>query len=94
MNKKLQRQIETKLDKLQSLLDNFAEVQAIDSNDPETWDSDTLYNLTEQLKEALKLLQDQKSNQRNEYGEPITVEPGLCSLVDDWENQKEEGENA
>ena len=93
MNKKLQRQIETKLDKIQALLDNFAEVHVIDPDDPETWDSDTLYNLTAELKFALALLEDKKTKQLNQHNEPI-IEPGLCSLVDDWKSQKEEGENA
>jgi hypothetical protein len=77
--KKLQRQIEKKLEKLSQLLDNIAEAQIIDSNDPETWDSDTLYNLAEQLKEALKLLEDQTN--RQEKGEPLVLEEGLCSLI-------------
>ena len=89
MNKKLAKQIETKLDKLTELLDNITAAQAIDPNDSDTWDSDTLYNLIEDLKEALQLLKDQKTNQRNEYGELI-INPGLCSLVDDWESQREE----
>ncbi|KLL03669.1 MAG: hypothetical protein MRECE_11c032 [Mycoplasmataceae bacterium CE_OT135] len=93
MNKKLAKAIETKLDKLQTLLDNLEEARHLDPDDPNTWDGDALYNLTEELKSALALLEDQNSNQRNEYGEPI-IEPGLCSLIDDWENQREEEEDA
>ena len=89
MPKKLAKQIETKLEKLSKLLDSIIEAQAIDSNDSDTWDSDTLYSLVEDLKEALQLLEDQKTNQRNEYGELI-INPGLCSLVDDWESQRGE----
>jgi len=37
----------------------------------------------EDLKEALKLLEDKETNQRNEFGEPIILEAGLCSLMDD-----------
>ena len=89
MNKKLQKLIEKKLDQLQELLSSIADVQIIDPNDSDTWDSDTLYSLIEDLKEALQLLEDKKTNQRNEYGELI-INPGLCSLVDDWESQREE----
>jgi len=92
MNKKLTKQIETKLDKLTELLNSIADVQIIDPNDPDTWDSDTLYSLVEDLKEALQLLEDKKTNQRNEFGELI-INPGLCSLVDDWESEREEGED-
>ena len=92
MNKKRQKQIEKKLDQLTDLLNNIADAQIIDANDPDTWDSDTLYNLIEDLKEALQILEDQKSNQRDEYGELIS-ELGLCSLMDDWESQREEEED-
>jgi len=92
MPKKLQKAIEAKLDKLQELLDSLEEARNLDSNDPDTWDSDTLYSLVEDLKAALKLLQDQKTNQRNQHGELI-IEPGLCSLIDDWEAKREAEED-
>ena len=92
MNKKLQRQIEKKLDRLSELLDNITAVQAINSDDSDTWDSDTLYSLVEDLKEALQLLEDKETNQRNESGQLIT-ELGLCSFIDDWEAQREEEED-
>jgi hypothetical protein len=39
----------------------------------------------------LALLEDQESNQRDEYGEPLILEAGICSLVDDYQaNQEEE----
>lgn len=89
MSKKLQKQIEKKLEQLRKLLNNFTEAQVIDSNDPETWDPDTLYNLVTNLKEALQLLEDQKITQRNEFGENMFfVEPGLCSLVDDYQAEE------
>ena len=91
MNKKLKKQIEKKLDKLTELLNGIADVQIIDPNNSDTWDSDTLYNLVEDLKEALQLLEDKKTSQHNEYGELI-INPGLCSLVDDWESEREEEE--
>lgn len=90
MLKKLQKQIENKLEKLQKLLEQITEAQVIDSNDPETWDSDTLYDLVENFKAALKLLQDQKSQRRNEFGETLLIlEPGLCSLIDDYQAGEE-----
>jgi hypothetical protein len=36
MSKKLQKQIEKKLDQLQELLDSLEEARIIDSNDPDT----------------------------------------------------------
>jgi len=65
MNKKRQKKIEKKLDRLSELLDNITAVQAINSDDSDTWDSDTLYSLVEDLKEALQLLEDKETNQRN-----------------------------
>ena len=87
--KKLQRQIEKKLDQLSKLLDKIAEAHQINSDDSETWDSDTLYNLVENLKEALALLEDKESKQRDDFGEPIILEEGLCTLVDEYHEEEE-----
>jgi len=90
-SKKLQKQIENKLDKLQEIVDEILEVQNIDAQDPETWDSDTLYNLVEQCKEAIKLLEDKEHpKQKNSFGDPIILEVGLCSLVDEYHADEEE----
>ena len=87
--KSLQNEISKKLDQLQKLLDEIQEVQVIDSDDPNTWDSDALYNLVENLKAALKILEDQAiKGQQDELGQPL-YEDGLCSLVDEY--QSEEG---
>ena len=89
MNKKLQKKIERKLDQLQKLLAKTDKVRIINSDDPETWDSDTLYDLVENLKEILKLLEDQKiKGQYDEFGEPL-YESGLCSLVDSYHSKDE-----
>ena len=90
MSQKLQKQITSKLDQLQKLLNKINEAQVINSDDPDTWDSDTLYNLAANLKEALKLLENQPSKQLDNWGEPLILETGLCSLLDDWETKKEE----
>ena len=91
MNKKsLRKKIENKLESLSKLIDKIDEVQSINSDDPETWDSDTLYNLVEDGKELLKLLEDQKSKQLDDFGEPIILETGLCSLVDSYQSEEEE----
>ncbi|CAG8823802.1 11073_t:CDS:2 [Racocetra persica] len=53
--------------------------------------NDTLYNLVETLKKALKLLEDQNTpGQTDEYGEPIILEAGLCSLVDEFQEEEED----
>ena len=89
-SKKLQNQIEKKLDTLQELLDNLEEVRVIDSNDPETWDSDSLYNLAENCKDILKILEDQPlKDKKDEFGQPLT-EDGLCSLIDSYQEEAEE----
>ena len=88
--KNLPKQITTKLEKLHELLDKFDEVRTIEPDDPETWDSDTLYNLVENLKEALALLEDKKGKQLDDWGEPIILEEGLCSLVDEYHSEEEE----
>ena len=90
MNKKLPKKIAKNLDKLFEILGNIEEARIINPNDPNTWDPDILYDLTEQLKKALKLLEDQKSKQKDAWGEPIILEEGLCSLVDSYHEDQEE----
>ena len=79
MNKKsLTKKIEKKLETLHELLDKFDEARNIEPDEPETWDPDTLYNLVEDLKETLKLLEDQPvKGQHDEFGQPLT-EDGLA----------------
>ena len=88
-SKKLAKKIESKLEKLSQLLNKINEAQVINSDDPETWDPDTLYKLVENLKDTLKLLEDQKGKQLDEFGEPIIVEEGICSLVDIYHSEDE-----
>lgn len=89
MNKNLKKQIEKKLAKLQKLLDQVDEARIINSDDSETWDSDVLYDLAENLKRTLQLLEDQKSKQLDDWGEPIVLEAGLCSLMDDYQAEED-----
>ena len=89
-SKKLQKQISPKLEKLDKLIDKIVEAKVINSDDPETWDSDALYNLVANLKEALQLLQDQLSDQLNDWGEPMVLEEGLCSLVDEYHSEEDD----
>jgi hypothetical protein len=88
-NPRLYKKIERKLDQLHELLDQFDEARVIDSNDPDTWDSDTLYDLAENCQAILKLLEDQESKQLDELGQPIILEEGLCSLVDSYQSEEE-----
>ena len=92
MNKRqLKKLIGNKLDQLSKLLDNIDEARVIDSDDSETWDSDALYNLVENLKEALTLLEDKKHpREKDPFGEPLILEEGLCSLVDEYTSEEEE----
>ena len=92
--KKLQNKISKKLDQLSKLLDKIDEVRVINSDEPETWDSDTLYNLVENLKEALVLLEDKVNpEEKDSFGEPLILEVGLCSLVDEYQSEEEESED-
>ncbi len=89
-SEKLQSKIENKLEKLSKLLDKIDQAHAINSDDPDTWDADALYSLVEDLKETLELLEDKKSKQLDDWGEPLILEEGLCSLVDDYQEDEEE----
>ncbi|CAG8731758.1 13767_t:CDS:2, partial [Ambispora leptoticha] len=63
--------------------------EAVNSEDPETWDSDTLYNTVEKCKEVIKLLEDKViKGAYDEFGQPLT-EDGLCSLVDSYQEESD-----
>jgi hypothetical protein len=43
------------------------------------------------LKETLKLLEDQESEkERDEFGQPLILAVGLCSLMDEYYEEEEE----
>ena len=91
MNKRgLKSKISKKLGQLSKLLDNMDEARIINSDDPDTWDSDVLYNLAENLKEALELLEDKKSKKLDDFGDPIILEVGLLSLVDSYQEEDDD----
>ena len=87
-SKKLQKKISNKLEKLDQLINKINEAKAINSDEPETWDTDTLYGLVENLKETLKLLEDQKDEKVDDWGKPIILEEGICSLVDEYKTEE------
>ena len=90
-SKKLEKLIGSKLERLQKLLDQIDEVRAVNPDDSETWDPDTLYDLVENCKEVIKLLEDKKhSREKDPYGEFLILEEGLCSLVDEYTSEEEE----
>ena len=92
-SKKLQNQITSKLEQLSKLLDSIDEARILNSDDSETWDSDTLYSLAANLKEALKLLEDKESKtEKDNFGEPLILEEGLCTLVDEYHEENEDDE--
>ena len=81
------KQITKKIEFLHKLLNQITEALVMDPEDPETWDSDTLYNLVENSKEMLKLLEDQIiKGKYDEFGHPL-YEAGLCSLVDSYQDE-------
>jgi len=89
-NKKLEKKITYKLEKLQEIVDNISETQNIDPDDPDTWDSDTLYNLVENCKEVIKLLEDKVIPGKYDALGLLLNEDGLCSLVDTYQSEEEE----
>jgi len=86
--------ITKKLEQLETLLNQIDEARAINPDDPETWDSDTLYNLVENCKAVIKLLGNKKhSTQKDPFGDPVVLEAGLCSLVDEYTSEEEDEDN-
>jgi hypothetical protein len=48
----------------------------------------------ENLKEALKLLEDEEHpKEKDNFGEPIILEAGICSLVDEYQSEEENEED-
>jgi len=88
MNKNLKRRIARRLEQLDKILEEVRNT-SIDADDPQMWDSDYYYDLAEQLREVLALLEDNKSKAKNEFGESI-IEPGICSLIDSYTSEEEE----
>ena len=86
---KLARQIEKQLTALQKLIEQIGN-HDIHPDDPTLWDPDYYYDLAEQLKEALQMLEGKKATTK--YGETIILEEGICSLIDDYQNEAEEEE--
>ncbi|WNE40106.1 MAG: hypothetical protein GBAus27B_000173 [Mycoplasmataceae bacterium] len=83
----LKRKIAKKLENLGKILDKIEDLRVIEANDPETWDSDSLYELVDLAKEVQEILEDK------EHSDPrIIPEMGLCSLVDEY-NDDEENES-
>ena len=93
MNQKLQKQIESKLETLAEIIQKIRH-KVIEPHNCEMWDASYYYNLTELLKEALAELENKKAQKElDEFGDPLILETGLCSLLDDWESEKEEKQN-
>ena len=87
MNQKLQNQITNKLESLQKVIEKIRN-KVIEPDNPEMWDNTYYYDLAAKLKVALELLEDKKDTKLDDWGEPIVLEKGICSLLDDWESQK------
>ena len=90
MNKKLAKQIEKHLERLQALIQTIGN-HDIHSDDPTMWDSDYYYDLAESLKTALQMLEGKKA--LNKYGETLILEEGICSLIDDYQSEQEAEED-
>ena len=88
---KNKRLISKKLEQLGKLLDELEVARYLKFDDPDTWDSDALYDLAENCKQVIKLLEDKvDKKQLDEYGQPLVLEAGLCSLMDDYLSEEAE----
>ena len=88
MNQKLQNQITSKLTTLAKIIEQIRN-KVIEPDNSEMWDSSYYYDLSAKLKEALTLLEDKKDQKLADCGQPIILEVGILSLLDDWEEEKE-----
>ena len=83
------KQIQSKLNQLTKLLDQLDEARVINPDESATWDSDTLYNLSENCQQIIQLLENKKAlTELDEFGNPLILEAGLCSLVDEYQSKE------
>jgi hypothetical protein len=88
---KNKRLISKKLEQLEKLLNYIDEARVVNPDDSETWDSDILYDLEANCQKVIELLKDKLSpKEKDPFGEPLVLEAGLCSLVDDYLSEEEE----
>ena len=91
MNKKgLKSKIAKKLDQLDKAIQKARDT-LIDSQDENTWDYDHYSSLETKLEKALELLKDKVlSGKKDEYGDPIILEKGILTLLDELNEEEEE----
>lgn len=90
--KQLEKQISKKLEKLAEILEEIRNFD-IQPNDPDMWDPDYYYDLVSQLEQASELLKDKKSPRAvSDFSEPLVLETGLCSLLDEYHEEDEDDE--
>ena len=90
MPKELENKIANKLTTLAEIIEQIRN-KVIEPDNSEMWDSGYYYDLAAKLKAALTLLEDKKDKKLvDDCGKPLILEVGICSLLDDWETEKEE----
>jgi len=84
MNKRgLKSEIANKLDQLDKAIQK-ARNAVIDIQDESTWDYDHYSSLKTKLENALEFLKDKVlPGKKNEYGDPIILEKGILTLLDE-----------
>jgi hypothetical protein len=89
-SKKLQKQIEKKLDHLDKAIQKARDT-VIDIYDENNWDYDHYSSLETKLEKALELLKDKViPGKKDEYGDPIVSEKGILTLLDELNEEEEE----
>ena len=89
LNKAISQQLNTLNNKLEDIRNTI-----VDSTDNETWDPDHYSELQTNLETALILLKDQVVKGKvDEFGDPIIINKGILTLLDEWKEETKEYED-
>lgn len=93
MNKRiLIKQIKHKLQSLEPIIDKVRNF-ILDLEDESTWDTDYFSALQINCEKIVSLLEDKVDpKKKDEYGEPLVLEEGILSLLDEYHSEEEEEE--
>jgi len=94
MNKEsLRNKIASKLEQLNKAIQKARDT-VIDSQDENDWDYDHYSGLASKLEKSLALLNDKVvPGKKDEFGDPIILEKGILTLLDEWKEDGEESDS-
>lgn len=93
MNKaKIFKKLKAKLLLLEPIIEDIRNIN-LDPEDEETWDADYYSELESNCQQALGLLSNMVVKDKyNEFGDPVISEPGIVTLMEEYNSEEDEEE--